>query len=561
MPQDDAGETPSAPAEYALDEIKARAAAARARSAELVAAENRTAARPVWQYNHVIAYGQSLSSGWEGWPALSVTPRHDSLMIGDSVNSTNESGANWVPAGEAAFRPLVATVMTKAPAGEVLGAADVAALPVGTAALGETVLEGALDHWRGRQLALRTTHGWDAFAGQFVASSCGVGGRTIEQLSPGATPPLFERPRMAAQLGKQLADQAGGSYGVAALVWLFGENNSVAAGGTQDRGEFVRLSASLQAAFNREIVAGIAMQDRSPAIFTHQVSGIYVRDANAMSVPMAQLDCAYGLANWYLAAPSYPVTEKGGHLDPNGYRWLGQQFGKVMHKVLDLGEGWKPLHPLHATWRGTHVLVDFHVPHPPLAFSPCYVRTRSASFADGGFSVTDDDGPIAVLAAAVVADVCVLLVLERVPGATPTLWYGGQAGHGGYGNLRDSDPTEASAVYEYRDGSGQYPGANIPDLIGKPYPLWNWCVVFRAELQADPAPVMVPTPVASPIEIPEAAAEPTAPPLPDYAEIVEPVLEPAPAPVAEPMPAAAQTPEPATPHGLLAWLRQLFGRR
>ena len=55
MPQDDAGETPSAPAEYALDEIKARAAAARARSAELVAAENRTAARPVWQYNHVIA--------------------------------------------------------------------------------------------------------------------------------------------------------------------------------------------------------------------------------------------------------------------------------------------------------------------------------------------------------------------------------------------------------------------------------------------------------------------------------------------------------------------------
>ena len=127
MLQDDAGETPTEQAEYALDEITARASAARACSAELVAAENRTAARPVWQFNHLIAYGQSLSSGWEGWPALSVTPRHDSLMIGNSVNGTNESGANWVPAGEAAFRPLVATVMTKAPAGEVLGAADVAA--------------------------------------------------------------------------------------------------------------------------------------------------------------------------------------------------------------------------------------------------------------------------------------------------------------------------------------------------------------------------------------------------------------------------------------------------
>lgn len=498
MPQDDVGETLSARVDYALDEISARAAAAQARSAELVATANHTAARPVWQFNHVIAYGQSLASGWEGWPALSVTPRHDSLMIGDSVNGTKESGATWVPAGEAAFRPLVATVMSNGSKGELLGDAAVAALKPGTAALGETVLEGALDFWRGRQLALRSTRGGDGFAGQFVASSCGVGGRSIEQLSLGATPPLFDRPRMAAQAGKRLADAAGGSYGVTALLWLQGEGNSVGTSCTADRGEYVRLSATLQADFNREIVAGIAMQDRSPAVFTHQVSGLYVRDANAMSIPMAQLDCAYGLPNWYLAAPAYPVTEKGGHLDPNGYRWLGQQFGKVMHKVLDLGEGWKPLHPLHATWRGTHVLVDFHVPHPPLAFSPCYVRTRPASFADGGFSVTDDDGRIAVRAAAVVADVCVLLVLERAPGANPTLWYGGQAGHGGYGNLRDSDPTEASAVYEYRDGSGQYPGANIPELIGKPYPLWNWCVVFRAELQADPAPVMVPTPAAPP---------------------------------------------------------------
>ena len=552
MSQDDVGETLSVPAadaatadaaaNYALDEITARAAAAYARSAELMAAENRTAARPVWQFNHVIAYGQSLSSGWEGWPALSVTTRHDSLMIGGSVNGTDESGANWVPAGAAEFRPLAATVMTRAPTGEVLGEAEVAALEPGSVALGETVLEGALDFWRGRQLALRSTRGGDDFAGRFVASSCGVGGRSIEQLSLGATPSLFERPRMAALAGKRLADAASGSYGVAALLLLQGENNSVGTAGTEDRAEFVRLSATLQADFNREIVAGIAMQDRSPAVFTHQVSGIYVRDANAMSIPMAQLDCAYGLPNWFLAAPSYPVTEKGGHLDPNGYRWLGQQFGKVMHKVLDLGEGWKPLHPLHATWRGTQVLVDFHVPHPPLLFSPCYVRTKATSFVDGGFSVTDADGRIGVVAAAVVADVCVLLVLERAPGANPALWYGGQAGHGGYGNLRDSDPTEASAVYEYRDGSGQYPGANIADLIGKPYPLWNWCVVFRAALQADPAPLVAPMP----------AHMPTPEPASETAQAA--LAADAPAPALIPTSSA----DPAAGRGIAAWLRRLL---
>ena len=603
MSQDDVRESTSAPATYAWDEITARAAAVRAHSAQLASVTNRTAARPVWQYNHVIAYGQSLSSGWEGWPALSVRPRHNSLMIGASVNGTNESGAAWLPAGPAVFRPLVATVMTKAPNGEVLGAEEVAALAPGTIALGETILEGALDFWRGRQLALRATRGGDGFAGSFVASSCGVGGRSIEQLSPGAVPPLFDRPRMAAALGKQLADSAGGSYGVAALLLLHGENNSVGTTGSDDRGEFVRQTAALQAAFNRDIVAGIAGQDSSPAVFTHQVSGLYVRDANAMSIPMAQLDCAYSLPNWFLVGPSYPVTEKGGHLDPNGYRWLGQQFGKVMHKVLDLDEGWKPLHPLRASWRGTQVLIEFHVPHPPLVFSPCYVRTKATSWADGGFSVTDDDGRISVTAAAVVADTSVLLVLERAPGANPHVWYGDQTSHGGYGNLRDSDPTLASAVYEFREGSGQYPGANIPELIGKPYPLWNWCVVFRAALQPDPAPLAAAAPEPVPEPTPGPTLEPAPEPAPEPASEQKPVAvapeiaEEAPpqvvAPAAEEQPvAAAPEPDPAlplatnltpeapaappetptplppatasegtAPGGVLNWLRRLLGRR
>ena len=67
-------------------------------------------ARPVFGVNHVIAYGQSLSSGWEGWPALSVVPRHDSLMLGRSVRPVDENLPCWEPVGGAAFHPLVATV-------------------------------------------------------------------------------------------------------------------------------------------------------------------------------------------------------------------------------------------------------------------------------------------------------------------------------------------------------------------------------------------------------------------------------------------------------------------
>lgn len=558
MPQSEPAEDPAdasaAGAGYALDEIAARAAAARAHSVALAGMANHTAARPVWDFNHVLAYGQSLSSGWEGWPALSVTQRHDSLMIGASVHGASENKPAWTPIGEAAFRPLVATVVSNGQQAEVLAPEAVAALKPGTAALGETVLEGALDHWRGRQLAAGPGHP----SGRFVATTCGVGGRTIEQLSLGAG--AFNRLRMAAASGRQLAEAQARSYGIAAVLWLQGEGNSVG-GGTADRAEYLKLCATLQADINREVAGGIAGQDRPPAIFTHQVGGIYVRDANELSIPMAQLDCAFSLPDWFMAAPAYPVTEKGGHLDANGYRWLGQQFGKVMHRVLDLGQGWQPLHPLRATWRGTQVLVEFHVPHPPLAFSPCYVRTRATSYPDGGFSVTDESGRIAIAAAAVVEETCVLLVLARAPGANPVLWYADQTVHRGYGNLRDSDPTEASQAYEYHPGSGQYPGAEIAELVGRPYPLWNWCVAFRTPLAADPAPPPAPVQVLATPQAP-AAAPPSAPaPAPEPAPQVSatPAWQVLRGEIPPPAPPAAAPPPAAPSSGIAAWLRRIFG--
>jgi hypothetical protein len=584
-------DAPAAAPTYAMDEIALRAAEARRRSAWFSAQGNRTAARPVWDYNHVMAYGQSLSSGWEGWPAMSVAQRHDSLMVGSSVHGTNESGPRFDVAGTSAFQPLVATVMANGPKGEVLAPEAVAALPVGNVALGETVLEGALDFWRGRQLAGPE----GAYPGRFVATSTGVGGRTIEQLSFGQGP--FERPRQAAQVAKRLAEETGGNYGIAALLWLQGESNSVGSG-TQDRRGYFDLTQALQADFNREIAQGVAGQEAMPAVFTHQVGGIYVRDATNMSIPMAQLDCAYALPDWFMVGPAYPVTEKAGHLDPNGYRWLGQQFGKVMHRVLDLGEGWKPVHPMRATLRGAQVLVDFHVPHPPLVFSPCYVRTKATSFADGGFRVTDEAGEVGVVAAAVVDEVSVLLVLERAPGADAVLWYADQTRHGGYGNLRDSDPTRATQAYEFREGSGQYPGANLTELIGQPYPLWNWCIAFRTALEPDPVPLVARPAPAPPADQPvadDAVAQPDGVPTTDVAspanapEAEQPVAAEEPAAVA-PLPrvevplreteveGAAETPAwqvlrgaavpPASPpavppappaRGFLAWLRRLFG--
>ncbi|MDE2576204.1 MAG: hypothetical protein KGL55_12925, partial [Rhodospirillales bacterium] len=90
----------------------------------------RDLARPRHDINHVLVYGQSLSSGWEGWPALSVAPRTDSLMLGRSVRALEEAAPAWTPVDGAAFRPLAATVQPPG-AGGPLSPDAVAALRPG----------------------------------------------------------------------------------------------------------------------------------------------------------------------------------------------------------------------------------------------------------------------------------------------------------------------------------------------------------------------------------------------------------------------------------------------
>lgn len=471
---------------YTADDYERRSNRALGLSAAVAGRTNTTAARPIWTYNHVLTYSQSFGSGWESWPSLSKTQPFDNLMVGDSVRPVSESGVNWVQVGTAAFNPLIATVMTNSTTGVLVDDATAAALSPGSTALGETPLEGALNFWRKQQLA------WRGLAADparlLVGSSCGVGGRSIEALSKGAGTELFNRLRGAATIAKGLATAATGTYGVTAIIFMQGENNAANLSGTTDKDAYKALLATLQQDIYDDIADTIAGQSPPPAIFSYQTSGAYVRDANLLGPSRAQLEAAQEFDDFYLVAPTYPVTDKGGfHLDPNGERWMAQQFGKVMHLVLDQGHGWLPVHPLRATFRGTQVLIEFHVPHPPLQFQACYVATTPTTYTDGGFTVTDDTGRNVVLVAEVVGDACVLLTLAREMAANPYLWYGDQTYHAGNGNLCDSDPTISLDNYEYDAASGQYAAANIAALVDAPYPLWNWCCLFRMAIEADPS--------------------------------------------------------------------------
>jgi hypothetical protein len=210
-------------------------------------------AQPVAGLNHVIAYGQSLSTGWQGWPALSLRARGDSLMLGRSVRPAGESAPAFVPVGDRALHPLVATVQDHE-AGVLLSEEQVAGLPEDSPALGETVLEAAVDAYRAGLLAER---GAAAAPALVLASACGVGGRTLEALSRGAGPELFNRLRDCVTLGRQAAARRGATYQVLALLLLQGEHNSWALdGGTADRAHYRTMMVRLYHDMVAELAQG-----------------------------------------------------------------------------------------------------------------------------------------------------------------------------------------------------------------------------------------------------------------------------------------------------------------
>ena len=486
----------SSTAGYSASDIATRNSRNLAYSTQVKGQLDTTSARAVWNLNHFLMYGQSLSTGQEGWPALSVTQKYDNLMLGGCVRPQTGAGTVFTPVTDTGFHALTAQVSSGT---GVMAASDQAALAPGSAALGETPLEGAVNLFRRLQLKAL---GLAADPSRLlVASNCGVSGRSIEELSKGYSTEYFNRLRTCVSQAKANAVAAGKTYGIAAVAYMQGEYNYLGAGGdgsvaTTSHDQYLADLIQLRSDINADLAVTISGQPDMPGFFTYQCGAQFTKDT--IAIGQAQLDAALTQVGWYLFAPVYPVTDKGGHLDPNGYRWMGAQLGKVMYRVLVLGQRWLPLYPTQITFRGQSILVDFHVPEPPLVFDRPYSGTDGnavstpaiaptegqVSLSNNGFTVTDDAGLVPIATTALVSDTQVLITLGRMLTTNPFLVFADATHNQGNGGLRDSDPTTSDDVYAYTAGSGQYSAANIPALNNNPYPLWNWCCAFRVPITA-----------------------------------------------------------------------------
>lgn len=459
--------------------LSARDAQNKRFSAQIMAKSSQGSPTPTTTYNHIITYGQSLASAAEGWPALSKQPGYDNLMLGDSPRSATFSGARFVPVGEASFKPLRAVVQLKRDPKTILGSAAIAELEQHAQEEGESVEVGALN--MARRLYLEK-HGVESDPEHlFVASNASTSGRSIVQLSKVGGTHEYRRVLQAVDQAKRIADAQGASYSISAFFWLQGEYDyAEVQGGINDKATYKKMLRQLREDLNTDTAKAIG-QTQMPSFISYQTDAKSSVVDGGLDIGMAQWELAQEEPNWYLAGPVYPYVDKGTHLSANGYRWFGQMLGKVYHQVVIEGRNWQPLSPRGATFEDREVLIDFHVPSPPLVFDQPYLGHQAWPIENRGFILIDEQGEVPIEAVEIVADTVVRLNAGRDLVGTPRIRYASHA-VGGAGELRDSDPTQADARYEYLPDEGMPREANIAALVDKPYPLHNWSIAF--ELQA-----------------------------------------------------------------------------
>ncbi|WP_447881926.1 sialate O-acetylesterase [Serratia fonticola] len=260
--------------------------------------------------------------------------------------------------------------------------------------------------------------------------------------------------RYASELGKSFLTQA--------QVWIQGESD-ISAG--TSKAEYKRRLSNLLDDYHADIE-----QDYKPCMVTYQTSSHTIRSPNhSPDIAYGQLEIANENPFFFLACSTYlfPYNSDGVHMPANSYRWLGCYIGKALHRILT-GKGWKPLQPEYISRNGRVVLIDFHVPSPPLLFD----TSRVSDPGNYGFQVFNEDGSkeLSIQSVSIVNDTQVKIVLNSAPAQPIRIKYalgltGSKAGPttGARGNLRDSDNAIA-----YENNT----------LTNQPYELFNWCVIF-----------------------------------------------------------------------------------
>lgn len=179
----------------------------------------------------------------------------------------------------------------------------------------------------------------------------------------------------------------------------------------------------------------------------------------------------------YYHLPTGTVAASGEHWLGNSYRWKSCKDAQVMHAVIDREEGWQPMLFIEDAgflqFRADEILLGLHVPVAPAIFKMPYHENIAQDFADKGFLVKDGSTTPAITSVDIVEGRILRIKSTGTTFSAPQVLYADPS-HSGLGSLCDSDDWVPPFGWDLTTYSR--PLDNIPELVGKPYPMNNWCL-------------------------------------------------------------------------------------
>ena len=452
-----------------------------------VAAEKKSETPDTKIYQHFIIYGQSLSTGHQSYPALTTESLSGNYMIGDQIwiNQGNRNSAILNP-----LKSSLALTEKRSPLSRNGGIA-------------ECPIVAAVNHLR---LKINDP------SVNYIATSTGVGGKTIDQLSKHCrNKNIYQEGFLkAAFAAPQIAAKENATVTCPLVIWMQGEYNYWAdttrgllphIPNVVGKDEYKTLMLRLKNDMQNDVVS-IYNQHSKPLFITYQVGAQYTR-GRTLNIGMAQLEAANETEDIICAGPVYPMTDRGGHLDANGYRWYGEMLAKAYYRTIIGGKPFIPLQPeeLSRTSDSKEIKICFRVPVKPLVLDD-YTTEK---IKDYGFAIYNDGIRQKITDVKVKGD-CVYITCEKDLSGAIEVTYAGADEFKGHGNLRDSDDYEAYYTYidqdeknsdgtfvfaRDKDKNGNYvtlrPNYEPRDksgniIYGRPYPLYNFSVAFYYKL-------------------------------------------------------------------------------
>jgi hypothetical protein len=406
---------------------------------------SRTMPTPRFECSFVPFYGQSLSVGGSGFPALSTenSTTDEMWVLGmrpeDDIPAGNPTTwyASVVPAKEA-ISPRYATQ-------------------------GETPARGFADAFRG----LVTDYYGASVLGsieKFMLSAPGQGGIEIIKLLKGDVSGYYAR--IIAQMEALVALKSGvETVGMEILPFIHGERDYLLA---TTKANYKTRLATLCADIDADAKTEFGQTSDVQVIGTQVASHIANANQVEAQIALAQAECDDEVSNYHLACPMYFFPFKGSdvHLSALGYVWLGAYIAHG-HKVVNVDRtALTIVKPTNYNTTGSTCVITYSLPTVDgLTNGLVWDTTTVAAQTNYGFRLFDSGGtPQTISSVAITAPNQVTITAASPITAGSYIDYARQGdATKGLGNLRDN----AGSVIRAQ-------------VLNFDLPLHNWALISKS---------------------------------------------------------------------------------